>query len=141
MEDNLLFSMLDADFPVPSRVQHGLIYSYASRNGYKVGFYGAEDPEFSASNTYLYSKLPQLSLKYSGIIFFSLNQIGLQPLKFISDILNQRLSVHFAIQEISIQSTLQLNTSALQLLSAATSFQNALILRRALCREAPLGKH
>ena len=73
MKDRPLYSMIDSLFPVSARIQHRLIADFANERGYKIGFYGAEDPEFNLGSPYLMEKLPSLVKKYHGIIFFSFN--------------------------------------------------------------------
>ena len=122
MKDRLVYSMIDSQFPVAARIQHRLIAEFAIEMGYKIGFYGAEDPEFYINSPYLVEKLPSLVDKYEGIIFFSFFQLSAEEAPgLVRLILSEGLGVLFACQRIFISDLLEFEREKVALLAAATA--------------------
>jgi len=122
MTNRLLYSMIDSNFPVSARIQHKIIAEFGSEIGCKVGFYGAEDPEFCVESPYLIAKLPTLLSTYDGIVFFSVFQLAPEDtLNTVRFILDKELEVCFACQRIRISSYLDFEREKISLLAASTA--------------------
>jgi len=122
MTKRLLYSMIDSKFPVSSRIQHKIIAEFASEVDCKIGFYGAEDPEFFMGSPYLASKLPDLLCKYSGVIFFSVFQLPTEDiLSIIRATLDRKLEVYFACQRIRISNHIDFERDKILLIAATTA--------------------
>jgi len=114
--------MIDSKFPVSASIQHKITAGFASELGCKVGFYGAEDSEFSDGSPYLEEKLPSLPTKYDGVIFFSLFQLSADSiLSTIRAILDKELEVYFACQRIRISNYVDFEQDKIRLLAATTA--------------------
>ena len=118
-----LYAMLDGDYSTPAFVQHRLIREFAERCGYTMGFYGVEDPRYSAGSPYLCAKLPSIKYHYRGIIFYSIFQLDGDALAIIQAIHQCGLTCLFALQSLEVQE-LRPGNELYMLLSGLTSLRN-----------------
>jgi len=120
----LFFSMIDCRYPIPGPLQHMLIRQFTSRNNFSVGFYGAEDPEFSHDSPYLFSKLDGLGAKYQGIVFFDLLQLRGKVPNLLNKILERDLTLAFVVQDLVIENTDDLRRHLILIESALQSVRS-----------------
>ena len=130
----LLFSMIDCRYPIPGPLQHMLIRDFASRNNFSLGFYGAEDPEFSHDSPYLLSKLDTLGAKYQGIVFFDLLQLRGNAKYLLNTILERDFVLAFVVQDLVIETKDDLRRHLILMESAFQSVRsrNEVLIIRSL---------
>jgi len=122
--DNLVYSMIDCTYPVPGPLQHSIIRTFALENGFSVGFYGAEDPEFREDSPYLRGKIARLHSKYQGVIFFSVFQLRGDVEKLVRTLLGHDLIVMFAVQRLFFPNTSHFKSDLILFKAALTSVLN-----------------
>ncbi|MQF95822.1 MAG: hypothetical protein FI731_09110 [SAR202 cluster bacterium] len=107
------YACLDCAFVkyAPQPLQHMAVANKASTQGGEVSFYTLEDFGTLANQGVAKSKLAEKP-RVDGIIFFTLRQFfyGGLHMDFLKSILEQGYEVHFAREDISINSKEELDT-------------------------------
>lgn len=113
------YSCLDPFVVAPQSEQHTLINKKAAAENGKVVFYGAEDFFAAQSQPFILFKLKRTP-NIDGVIFFTINQFcygSRLNLKLLYQILELKISVHFAREFFSILNSNQLEDKYIELLA------------------------
>lgn len=113
------YSCLDVKLTTPQVEQHYWIKKIAQSNKGQVVFYGLEDFFVLKSQPFILNKLKRTP-NLNGVIFFTLDQFCYDKdlnLTLMINIIKNKLTIHFARENISIISLDELKHKHLELLS------------------------
>ena len=124
------YVLLDSKRSVPQNLQHLIIKSFATEANLSITFYGAE---FMAIEDYHFQLLSYASKsEYSSFLLYSIYQlydpISGFDISIISSILEQKKSIHFAAQSLSIISPSDLQAKSSELVVAHAMILNQKVL-------------
>jgi hypothetical protein len=97
------YCCIDSLLPATQPEQHIICEKIAKLNNGKIVFYGAEDILVRNQQPFIFEKLKRTP-KINGVIFFTLEQFYFENnfnIKLIKNIINKKLSIHFARENIS----------------------------------------
>ena len=112
------YSCLDPFVIAPQVEQHNLIKGMAKKENGKIVFYGSEDFFVAQSQPFILSKLKRTP-DINGVIFFTLNQFCYGEnfnLGLLYDILDLKISIHFARESFSIYNVTDLEEKYIELI-------------------------
>lgn len=100
------YSCIDSRLPAPQPEQHELARRKAQKEGGEIVFYGAEEFRVTKNQPFILSKLLRTP-GIDGVVFFSIDQFCYGEkfnLKLLVGILKAGYTVHFAREDISLES-------------------------------------
>jgi len=112
------YSCLDPFVIAPQVEQHNLIKSIAEKENGKIVFYGSEDFFVAQNQPFILFKLKRTP-DINGVIFFTLNQFCYGEyfnLRLLNDILDLKISIHFARESFSIYNVSDLEEKYIELI-------------------------
>jgi hypothetical protein len=131
------YSCIDALLPAPQPEQHEISKKKATKEGGQIIFYGAEEYRVVKQQPFILKKL-QRTPGIDGVVFFSIDQFCYGEsfnLKLLREILNLKLSVHFAREDISFTNFDEVMANFITLSAYFHAFQR----KRSISAEEILG--
>ena len=105
------YSCIDATLPAPQPEQHLVIREKARKEGAAITFYGAEEYRSAGVQSFILPKLRRTA-GLDGVVFFTLHQFRYSDklnVGLMRDVLDMRLELHFAREDMSLRSPADLD--------------------------------
>jgi len=118
------YCCIDSFLPATQPEQHIICENMAKFNNGKIIFYGAEDVLVAKQQPFIYDKLKRTP-NIDGVIFFTINQFCYDTalnINLIKKILNLKISIHFARENISFFNQKELKKNLPEVYSYYYSF-------------------
>jgi len=132
------YSCVDSLLPAPQPEQHEISRKKAAKEGGQIVFYGGEEYRVIKQQPFILNKLLRTD-GIDGVVFFSVDQFCYGEtlnFKLLRDMLRAEFSVHFAREDISLETMAELNDTFIIL----SAYFHSVRRRRSISREEILGQ-